>query len=168
MKKLTPYQLKMVFYIIIGIMVLVALYTIMDSIVDGFKGLFGIEEEKPDFSPVPLPTEETHNVSLTPEESKLVRAIAQRLHRDMDGVAIPGMRDTEVYEQLLELTDPLLVAVYNDFGLLYYSEGEGTLRQWLNSEQFWYTFSIFTPWGSYQAHQFTEAINQRFDLLNLQ
>ena len=163
MKKFTPYQLKVAKYIGITLLVLLLIWRLPKA----FNGFFGIEEG-PDFTPVPMPTADSTGVTLSTAEAQLVRAMSQRLHTDMQGLAMPGLRDNEVYNQLLELTDPLLVAVYNDFGQLYYSQGEGTLRQWLNSEQFWYTFSILTPFGAFTAHQFTEAINQRFDLLNLQ
>ena len=163
MKKFTPYQIKMAVYIGLGLFALLVLW----RLTKGIDAFFGIEPS-PDFTPVPMPTADTTGINLTTAEAQMVRSMSQRLHTDMQGVSLPGTADTEVYERLLELTDPLLVAVYNDFGHLYYSEDEGTLRQWLNDEQFWYTFSILTPFGIFTARQFTEAINQRFDLLNLQ
>lgn len=165
MKKLnlTPYQLLIAKYVLLAVLAVIVLYRLPKAL----NGFLGITEE-PDFEPVPMPTENSTGIDLTPAQFKEVRGLSQRLHTDMKGIAVPGMRDNAVYSELLELTDPMLVAVYNDFGKLYYSLGEGTLREWLNSENFWYTFSLLTPWGAYSAKQFTAAINQRFDLLNLQ
>lgn len=41
-----------------------------------------------------------------------------------------------IIERLISLTNDQLIAVYNDFNLLYYKEGEGTMLQWLRDENF--------------------------------
>jgi hypothetical protein len=122
---------------------------------------------RPDFNQVKLPTT-SGGTQLTQAEAQKVRSLAMRLHEDMDGLAVPGFRDKEAYEELLDLTDPLFVAVYNDFGVLYFSEGNGTLRDWIDAENFSYTFSIFTPWGIATGNAVKDEIFDRMNALNLQ
>lgn len=125
----------------------------------------------PDFNQVGLPTgvgSGSNAYQLTQAEAQQVRALAMRLHEDMDGLAVPGFRDTDAYAELLELTDPLFVAVYNDFGTLYYSEGEGTLRAWIEAENFGFTFSVFTVYGLLKGNAVKDEIFARMNALNLQ
>ena len=124
---------------------------------------FLLRKKEPDFNQVDLPTE-----GVTESEASQVRELTMRLHDDMSGLAIPGFRDTEAYSNLLTLTDSLFVAVYNDFGTLYYAEGYGTLRDWIDAENFSYTFSILTPWSVFQGNEVKDEIFRRMNQLNLQ
>jgi len=119
----------------------------------------------PDFNQVPLPT---GGGTLSNSDAQIVRSLAMRLHDDMAGIAIPGFRDTDAYSEFLQLTDVMFVAVYNDFGKLYFSEGDGTLREWIDNENFSYTFSILTPWSIYQGNEVKDEIFIRMNALNLQ
>ncbi len=158
--------------IAIGLAVLVVLFLLWQvgsSASAAIKKFFGIKEEKDTtFTPQPPPTPETTGVNLTAAQFQQVRALSQRLHTDMSGISVlPGSRDTEAYGQLLTLTDPMFLAVYNDFNFLYMSEGNGTLRQWIEDESFAYSWSVVTPWGIYDGARIKDAIFQRMDILNL-
>lgn len=162
-------QQTIAMYVVIGIIVLVFAYQVSGAFADGIRGVFGIEPDgtQPDYNPAPLPDLETTGVDLTEQEALEVRQLAMRLHTDMDGIAYPGSRDKEAYQQLLGMSDRLFVAVYNDFGELYYKEGNGSLRQWIDDENFGYTMSILTPYGMYTGAEITNKLNERFNNLNL-
>lgn len=151
------------------ILILVMVIFIGGALKDAIRKMFGLSEE-----PVEPPKDvELPGVSLgvnnpfTPEQSRNIRAIARRIHTDVDGLAYPGSRDKEAYATLLEFDDQEFVACYNDFNALYYSEGEGNMRERIDDEIFGYTFSIFTPWGIYDGTQTKNAIMERMDNLNL-
>jgi len=94
---------------------------------------------EPDFNPVPPPSNTgPGGAPLTPNEAQTVRRIAMALHADMEGFNVSFLRDDELWREFMSLSDPLFVAVYNDFGSLYYSEGKGTLTKWVNDEWSWY------------------------------
>jgi len=63
-----------------------------------------------------------------------VRRIATELHNDMDGFNIG--HDDEIYTEFSTLSDSETTAVYNDFNERYFSEGEGTLTEWIQAEYF--------------------------------
>jgi hypothetical protein len=90
------------------------------------------------FNPVSLPTHGPSGEPLTTTQSEAVRELAMRLHTDMDGATITNFqRDVEAWRQFMSLPDNLFRAVYNDFGNLYFREGEGTLREWIENEWTW-------------------------------
>ena len=61
-----------------------------------------------------------------------VRRIATLLHDDMDGFNFG--HDDQIYNEFAALSDTEFVAVYNDFNNQFFSEGEGTLKEWIISE----------------------------------
>lgn len=122
------------------------------------------------FRPSPLPTHGGAGVPLTGQEATMVRSITQRLWTDIDRWNNPwfASRDTETWKQYLELTDPLFIAVYNDFGSLYYGRAAKTLKDYLREENFSLTSSVFMPWGVWSGTQLKDALLERMDNLNLQ
>jgi len=122
------------------------------------------------FTQAALPDAASVGVNLTPQEAQLVRAIAQKLNTDIEKWNNPltAKRDTETWTQLLETTDPLFIAVYNDYGNLYFSTSGKTLKQALQGENFTLTSSVFTPYGIITGGQLKDALLERFDSLNLQ
>lgn len=81
---------------------------------------------------VPLPDDNTGQLSQ--DQLKQVRELSRKLHDDMDGLNLFGMRNTEIYNQFTALSDTMFVAVYNDFNTLYAGEDNGTLRAWIDNE----------------------------------
>ena len=109
----------------------------------------------PDFTPAPLP-----------DGGLDVRSMAMRLHSDMDGVNLT--RDLDLYNEYLAMPNADFVAVYNDFGEMYYEQSGRTLRQWIEAENFALTSSVFTPWSIYAGSAVKDELINRFDSLNLQ
>jgi hypothetical protein len=72
---------------------------------------------------------------LTDEEKQQLKALAENIHDDMDGLNWSGHNDT-LYEQVANLSDTKLVALSNLFNHYYEVESGETFRQWLNSESF--------------------------------
>jgi hypothetical protein len=99
--------------------------------------------------PAPLPTS-----GGTDFENEQIRATSLALHNDMDGWNAFG-HNMDVYERLLVSSDNFLTQVYNDFNGLYIQEGKGTLKEWIEDEQF-------------AQSDTTDAILLRFTNLNLQ
>jgi hypothetical protein len=122
------------------------------------------------FKPAKLPNRNSVGVDLTNNEATMVRSLTQRLWTDIDRWNNPwwAKRDMETWTQLQELDDKLFVAVYNDFGNMYYGMAGKTLKQYLREENFSLTASIFTPWGMWTGSQLKAAILTRMDNLNLQ
>lgn len=90
--------------------------------------------------------------ALNKGDKQAVQTVTARLYKEMDGLNLSY--DSKVYSDFNALSDILFVAVYNLFNKLYQGEGNGTLRDWINSES--------TPfWGM------ISSINTRFDRLNL-
>lgn len=85
------------------------------------------------------------------------KPLAKELHQVMDGLfTLSGTKDT-TFKKLLSLpTDDMFVAVYSVYNQLYFSAGDGTLREWINAEK--YTDLTSTT---------VESLNERFDKLNL-
>lgn len=79
-------------------------------------------------------------VSLTQEQVDEVKFIAAGLYIDMDGVSnlLTG-RDAVPYERLASASDTIFVAVYNYFNTMVADEGEGTLRTWIEDENYSWT-----------------------------
>lgn len=86
------------------------------------------------------------------------KPLAKELHQVMDGLfTLSGTKDTSFKKLLALPTDDMFVAVYSAFNQLYFSEGDGTLREWINAEK-WTDITSTT----------IEQLNNRFDKLNLQ
>lgn len=95
---------------------------------------FLLRKKAGDFNSIPLPT----GGNLSEVEQKFVRELSMRLHADMDGIQWTNFtRDVEAWRTLVSLNDTMFVAVFNDFGRLYYREGNGTLRTWIEDESAW-------------------------------
>ncbi|MCP4789169.1 MAG: hypothetical protein GY881_02920 [Gammaproteobacteria bacterium] len=120
----------------------------------------------PDFEAVPLPVGTDPNNVLSLADSQAVRTMAIGLHNDMDGFT--PFRDTDLWDEYLLMNDTLFVAVYNDFGALYYAEDGETLAEWVNGENFALTSSLFTPWSIYNGSELKNGLLDRFADLNLQ
>lgn len=117
------------------------------------------------FTPAPLPTQSSTGVNLTQPEAQEVRRITLALHTDMDGINIT--RNWDIWSEFAALNDLLFRAVYNDFGNLYYSEGKGTLREWINDENFTASGFLSKPFW-WTAGWVKDNVLDRMDALNLQ
>lgn len=111
----------------------------------------------------PLPTDSVGE-ELTEEDARTVRELTLQLYNDMKGIDWFGWLTTNgknysALESLAQLGDKLFVAVYNDFNNLYFSEGHGTLRNWINDE-------VYVA-NSRALHAAT-LINTKLNRLNLQ
>jgi hypothetical protein len=122
------------------------------------------------FRPAALPNAGSVGIDLSGTEATMVRSLTQRLWTDIDRWNNPwwAKRDMETWTQLQEQDDRLFVAVYNDFGNMYYGMAGKTLKQYLREENFSLTASILTPWGMWTGSQLKAAILTRMDNLNLQ
>jgi hypothetical protein len=107
------------------------------------------------FNPAPLPNTSNVGVTLTDEQRAQVRSMSQRLHEEMSGLNV--FKDVVLWQEYMGMGDPMFIAVYNDFGNLYYAEGNGTLRQWVADEAPW--------WNDFAGR---DDILDRFARLNLQ
>lgn len=99
---------------------------------------------------------------LTEAESQKVRGLSQRLFRDMDSWAVSSGfkdRDCDAYQELVNIPEKLLVAVYNDFNDLYYEKGDGTLYDWINDESFSLTAGC--------SNQLKETVLRKMEQYNL-
>lgn len=65
-----------------------------------------------------------------------IREMSTLLHDDMKGVNV--FWNDDLFQNLAKLSDSELVALDNDFNERYYNEGEGTFKEWINSQQFWW------------------------------
>ena len=108
--------------------------------------------------PVPLPnpvvSSGSGSGSTVTIPGETIRAITLALFDDMDGFNYLG-HNMKPYEDLLTGSDSLIVSVYNDFNTLYIGQNKGTLRDWIEDENF-NQFGI------------TDALLMRFNSLNLQ
>lgn len=99
---------------------------------------------------------------LTDQESEQVSLLVGRLYRDMDSYMVSSGfkdRDVDAYKQLLGLDDRMFISVYNYFGELYFKEGNGTLREWIDGESFTFTTGA--------SGDLREAILEKMDKLSL-
>ncbi len=109
--------------------VLLALAVVVIAVLYRFRGpLFNLN----------VPQELPDEPNLSDTERQVVRELSMRLHNDMDGLTpFASLRDRDAWAQLMSMSDRLFVAVANDFNRLYFREGKGTMRQWLQSEAWW-------------------------------
>lgn len=146
----------------VGLLVLLILvFFIGGALADGIRALFGIETQED--TPAPPPDVPIPSLEGGPQ----IRALARRLHTDMDGISVPGGRDTEAWNMVLELDAVDFIALNNDFNNLYFHEGHGTFRQWIEDENFWYTTSINTIYGIITGTQLKNDLLERMDNLNI-
>jgi hypothetical protein len=117
----------------------------------------GRKSAKMKIEQVPLPTDQPGGEKLTGADASLVRTISVALHDDMKGWNIFG-HNAKPYNDFLQLSDTLFVAVYNDFDNLYAQENSGTLRKWISSEYGYYGTQFLT---------LSNTILTRMDRLNL-
>jgi hypothetical protein len=83
--------------------------------------------------------------------------LARKLHDAMKGVfTMTGTKDVAFLELYNLGTDDMFAAVYDTYNQLYMSEGDGTLRQWINDEQ-WTDFTTGVK----------DKVNERFERLGL-
>jgi len=120
--------------------------------------IYKFATKQPDFNAVPLPNEGTDPTD--------IRSITLRLHSDMEGFTLN--RNLEVWTEFLELSDADFIAVYNDFGTMYYPESGQSLREWVDGETFAFNSSVFTPWSIYTGNEIKAGVIDRMDQLNLQ
>jgi hypothetical protein len=64
-----------------------------------------------------------------------IRSISVALHDDMNGYNVTG-HDMTPYKDWVTLSNTGFVAVYNDFNKQYFSEGNGTLKEWIVDEMY--------------------------------
>ena len=64
--------------------------------------------------------------------SASITELSERLYDDMKGFNV--WRDNEPYKKLIGLSDTDFVKVYNAFNTAHQSEGNGTLKGWLQDE----------------------------------
>lgn len=130
-----------ILYVLVVVFLLILVWNIGGALADGIRKLFGIDPkdgEPGDFNPSPLP----NNPAWTPEQAETIRSLAMRLHTDMEGANVfSSARDIEAWRQLMSLPNDMFVGVYNDFGDLYYHEGNGTFRKWVEDEWTWWDTS---------------------------
>jgi hypothetical protein len=123
-----------------------------------FIYFIGRRSAKVKIEQVTLPTDQPGGYKLSVAESQTVRSIAQNLHTDMKGLNI-WSHDIVPYQNYMSCNDTLFVAVYNDFNNLFGSEGDGTLRDWLNGE--------VGGWYNSNFESVRKSILSRMDRLNL-
>jgi hypothetical protein len=118
---------KLTLYIIIAVVVIGLLV---------FIYFIGRRSGKVKIEQVELPQDQPGGQLLTSTDSAKIRQVAQGLYNDLKGVSW-GFHDAKPYNDLLQMSDTLFVAVYNDFNNLYGSEGKGTLRDWIKDDYAW-------------------------------
>lgn len=99
-----------------------------------YRGKKKGEMGKPKVIDIPQDIPHPSNPSQLLVDGNKVRRIATSLHDDMDGWNFG--HDDKIYEEFAGLSDTEFTAVYNDFNERYYSEGEGTLKEWIQNEVF--------------------------------
>jgi hypothetical protein len=109
--------------------------------------------------PITLPNDTPGNQALSPQEAEYVRKLANDLYSDMDGINFLK-RDHKLYEDFLNTSDRIFVAIYNDFNYLYYAKSKQTLRQWIEGEQFWWQ-------DVFKGNQIKNLLIRKFNRLNL-
>lgn len=162
-------QKQIAIYVVAGIVVLIFAYSVSSAFSAGIKKLFGIEDKDEVKPPPPIAPPSTANtgVNLSDEEKLIVQTTTLEIHTDLDGVSLPGQRNMDVYNEWISMPDNLFVAIYNYFNSQYYREGNGTLRNWIEDENFSYTASIFTPWSIYTGSELKNRIIERMNQLGL-
>lgn len=119
-------------YVIIGALIIgLILYIYFTGKAAGKRGKATIID-LPNDIPGPVQTPGSQGISATAGD---IRRIATAMHDEMDGFNYSG-HDYTPYEEWARLSDTGFVAVYNDFNKQYFSEGEGTLKEWLQNETF--------------------------------
>ena len=64
--------------------------------------------------------------------------LANSMHAEMDGFTLNKIKLDQLFLQLLNLaTDEMFIAVSDTFNKLYMKEGNGTLRQWIEDEDYY-------------------------------
>lgn len=120
-----------------------------------FIYFIGRRSAKTKIEQVQLPSDQPGGGKITAEQNTLIRNISTALHDDMDGLNLNVFsRNMEPYNQLLQTSDTLFVAVYNDFNTLYGSEGDGTLADWIRGEK-----SFDSNWRN-TAYSILERMNR--------
>ena len=101
-----------------------------------YRGKAAGESGQPKFVEVPQDIFSGSGTLLV--DSNKVRRIATELHNDMEDGAwwLGAGHEERIYEEFAALSDSEFVSVYNDFNERYFSEGEGTLWQWIDDEVF--------------------------------
>jgi len=110
----------------------IAIYIIVIAIIVYYvgKSMGGVKQSK-------LPNDTGWGGSLTEQDGKTIRNIVIRLHDDMDSYLVASglrSRDNQAYYDLSNFSDTMFVAAYNDFNDLYFKEGNGTMKNWIDDE----------------------------------
>ncbi len=82
-----------------------------------------------------LPSGTTNDRNLSEAENARARALATKLRQDMKGINYS--RNMAAWREFMGLNARMQVAVYNFFGEMYYSEGYGTMTDWVADESAW-------------------------------
>jgi hypothetical protein len=99
-----------------------------------FIYFIGRKSAKMTVTPTPLPADQPNGYLLTDADKAKVNSIATALHDDMNGVAWGIFHESTPYENLLQSSDTVFVAVYNQFNQLFSTPSNPTLRDWLSNE----------------------------------
>lgn len=130
----------------------VALVILLFIILRYISSLF--ESPEPEPEPEQVDTNRRGTEGLSTREGFNARAIAQSVYSEMKGLTF----SCNHLPTLLELNDLELIHVFNQFNSLYYKEGKGNLRNWVQDE--WHR------WGGNCASMRSQLIN-KFDYLNI-
>lgn len=141
-------------YLLIGGLVLAALYFVYDRIYSKGKAAGTKEPEK-------LPIDKPWGNTLSTEQSNQVRAMSTKLHDLMAGASVLYF-DVQPFQDYLTFSDTMFTGVYNDFNDRYFNEEnlwgsprKETLKEWIESE--------YTLWTSVK-----DPLLAKFAKLNLQ
>ena len=116
-------------WVIIGVLIIaLILYIYFTGKAAGKKGKAVVID-----LPKDIPGDNSQGITTTAGD---IRRIATAMHDEMNGFNWSG-HDYTPYEEYSRLSDTGFVAVYNDFNKRYFSEGNGTLKQWLIDENFY-------------------------------
>ena len=124
-------QSKYIMYAIGILVLLVIAYQISGAFADGIRKLFGITDE-PEIN---LSEVTIDQPNLTEPEHATAKRLAVAAHEDMSGVG--WNRNMDLWREIVGLPDEVLVATYNYFNAMYFSEREGTMYTWLMDEWGW-------------------------------
>lgn len=117
------------------ILVIVIIAVVMITMI--ILGIWAYRKGKKQVTIAKLPLDNAVTGSNNPagvSQAEIV-AIADALYRDMDGWNLSGHK-VEPYQKLNALSDTDFVNAYNTFNTLHQSEGDGTLKEWIESETF--------------------------------
>jgi hypothetical protein len=149
---------KQKMYLIIGVVVSILVIGIL--IYKSGKKKGSVEQAAlPDDMPI-LSASGAKIGTLTTDQAKTVRELSQKLFTEIDSW---GTVNDEPFKQLVELSDTLFVAVYNDYSKNYYSKTKKTLAQSISGLYSLGSYSTVTVGTS----QLKETIMNRFAKLNL-